>query len=54
MVNNKLLLKVIVILDVCLKLILHDDIHVGYMRLNLASIGLLDSDGYYNNFGNGF
>ncbi|CAH9117929.1 unnamed protein product [Cuscuta epithymum] len=52
-------LKIAGIKDICLKfdtgieLVLHNVKHVPDMRLNLISAGLLDDDGYSNNFGNG-
>lgn len=57
--GNNGLSKVVGIGDICLKfatgmeLVLHNVKHVPDMRLNLISTGLLDDDGYYNNFGNG-
>ncbi|CAH9132849.1 unnamed protein product [Cuscuta epithymum] len=57
--GNNGLSKIVGIGDICLKfdtgieLVLHIVKHVPDMRLNLISAGLLDDDGYSNNFGNG-
>ncbi|XP_048234354.1 uncharacterized protein LOC125370936 [Ricinus communis] len=57
--GNNGLSKIAGIGDICLKfdtgieLVLHNVKHVPDMRLNLISAGLLDDDGYSNNFGNG-
>ncbi|CAH9075454.1 unnamed protein product [Cuscuta epithymum] len=57
--GNNGLSKIVGIGDICLKfdtgieLVLHNVKHVPDMRLNLISAGLLDDDGYSNNFGNG-
>ncbi|KAJ9552680.1 hypothetical protein OSB04_016725 [Centaurea solstitialis] len=56
--GNHGLSKIVGIGDVCLKfdtrmeLVLRDVKHVPDMRLNVLSAGLLDDEGYNNNFGN--
>ncbi|CAH9100553.1 unnamed protein product [Cuscuta europaea] len=57
--GNNGLSKITGIGDICLKfdtgikLVLHNVKHVPDMRLNLIFAGLLDDDGYNNNFGKG-